>query len=159
MQQAVFSGGVARFVIRADDGVRVALDGTLILDEWHVSSGFYYFVDVTPAAGGHTLTVDYYEDTRLASLRFYWLYPQPASPSVPVNFQVNATLLNVRGGPGVGYAILGRAPHGQVFAVTGRSATDPRWVRLNFEGYEGWVSTAWGSLIGDQALIPTVPGT
>ena len=159
VQQAAFDGRTVRFVVRADDGVRVALDGTRILDEWHVSSGLLLLRGRDAGRRGapyHPGLLRGHGSGRAALL----LAVSPAAdPSVAVNFQVTAQLLNVRSGPGVGYPILGRAPQGQVFAVTGRSATDPRWVRLNFGGYEGWVSTAWGALSGDQGLIPTVPGT
>ncbi len=66
--------GVYRFTLRADDGVRLLIDGTLIIDEWHVAGGQVYVRDVNLVAGAHTLVVEYYQDTGSASV---WLTYQP----------------------------------------------------------------------------------
>jgi hypothetical protein len=87
-QQAAFNGGAVRFSIRADDGVRFYIDGVLVLDEWHTASGRYYFVDQVLAAGVHALTLEYYEATELASLRFYWVYLESSGAGLPVELQV-----------------------------------------------------------------------
>ncbi len=158
-RQATFTGGAVRFSIRADDGVRFYVDGVLVLDEWHEAAGRYYFVDQTLSAGMHALTLEFYEATSLASLRFYWVYLETSGGGVPVNLQVNANLLNVRTGPGVSYPILGRAERGQLYTITGRSSRDARWVRIDFGGVTGWVNSSWTTIQGDQALIPVIPGT
>ncbi len=158
-QQTTFNGGAVRFSIRADDGVRFYVDGVLVLDEWHTASGRYYFVDQVLAAGMHALTLEYYEATELASLRFYWVYLESSGAGLPVELQVNANQLNVRSGPGASYPILGRAQRGEYYAITGRSASDARWVRIDFGGVTGWVNGSWTTIQGDQTLIPAVPGT
>jgi uncharacterized protein YraI len=155
-RRVTFANSPLRFVLRADDGLRFYVDGTLFLDEWHTSSGDYFYVDYTPLPGEHTLTVEYYEATGLASLHFYWVYPYPARPPIGVTASVNANLLNVRTGPGVSYPVLGRISHGNVVAVTGRSTVDPRWVRINMGTIEGWINGTWTTMQGNQLAIPDV---
>jgi hypothetical protein len=66
------SGGIYRFYAWADDGIRVYVDGDLVLDEWHDSRGDdVYVVDLT-LAGRHELTVEYYERGGDALVKFWW---------------------------------------------------------------------------------------
>ncbi len=67
-----FDAGDYTFHARADDGVRVWLDGALVIDEWHDSAAQTYTVQRTLAAGDHTLRVEFYEHTGSASLAFWW---------------------------------------------------------------------------------------
>jgi hypothetical protein len=68
------------------------------------------------------------------------------APSIPtVNAQtaqpqatIVADALNVRGGPGTIYAVVGQAKAGQTYPVTGKSA-DGKWLVINLGGKQGWV--------------------
>lgn len=64
------TGGTFQFAVRADDGVRVSVDGVIIIDEWHSSTGKTYTADVQLAAGVRTLRVEYYEDGGEALIQF-----------------------------------------------------------------------------------------
>jgi len=64
--------GSYTFYARSDDGVRVWLDGQIIIDQWHDYSGTTFATDRTLAAGAHTLRVEYYENAGLASIAFWW---------------------------------------------------------------------------------------
>lgn len=55
------AGGTYRITARADDGVRVYIDGVLVLDSWKVQAATTYTVDVIIAGGNRTFTVDYFE--------------------------------------------------------------------------------------------------
>jgi hypothetical protein len=60
---AGFEEGLYRFTILADDGVRVWVDGRLILDAWSDHQGHEMTVDHTMAGGGaHTVRVEYYDN-------------------------------------------------------------------------------------------------
>lgn len=76
-----FPGGRYRFWALADDGVRVRLDGLIILDEWHSATGQLYTHerDVTP--GAHTIVVEYYERGGNAFIHFGWDLLTTATPS------------------------------------------------------------------------------
>ena len=69
-----FEPGIYQFRARADDGIRFALDGDVMLDEWHTSGGEeVYTVDVTfNDAQQHELSVEYYEQNGDALVRFWW---------------------------------------------------------------------------------------
>ncbi len=58
---------------------------------------------------------------------------------------INADV-NVRGGPGTGYNILGAATPGQRFPVTGKNDAGDWW-QINYNGQAGWV---FGALVTAQ---------
>jgi LysM repeat protein len=68
----VFAEGVYRFHATADDGIRVYLDGSPILDEWHDTSPATYWVDRAIAAGTHHVKVEYYEREGTAVAKVWW---------------------------------------------------------------------------------------
>ncbi len=63
-----FSYGYYRFVAQADDGVRVYLDGQLIIDEWHGATSETYIVGRT-LSGRHVIMVEYFEASGDASIK------------------------------------------------------------------------------------------
>jgi hypothetical protein len=68
-------GGTYRFYVYSDDGVRVWLDGALIIDAWHVAAGSVYAAERTLGSSNHTLHVEYYEDRGAARIQFWWERP------------------------------------------------------------------------------------
>lgn len=66
-----FDAGRYRFHVQADDGVRVFLGNTAIIDQWHESSVTHYTADRQLAAGYQNLQIDYYEQTGLAQVKFW----------------------------------------------------------------------------------------
>jgi len=70
-RKETFQPGVYRFYAWADDGVRLYVDGTLILDKWHGSTGEVYMVD-RPLSGSYRLKVEYSEHTGDARIRLWW---------------------------------------------------------------------------------------
>ena len=67
-----FSEGTYRFSAASDDGVRVWIDGDLVIDEWRDSSSVTHTVDRRLSTGNHSLRVEYYDNTGSASIRFRW---------------------------------------------------------------------------------------
>jgi len=70
-----FPPGVTRFVARADDGVRLSVDGVRVIDEWHATSSVTYEKDVNLPAGTHTVVLEYYENLGSASVAFVYQPP------------------------------------------------------------------------------------
>jgi hypothetical protein len=66
------TSGRYRFSAHADDGVRVRVDGVLIIDEWHDSADELYQAEIDLAYGTHTLVVEYYEQTGGARVGLEW---------------------------------------------------------------------------------------
>ena len=67
-----FEAGRYRFTVAADDGVRVYVDGRLIIDRWIDSSATPLSAEMELNAGSHTVRVDYYEHGGQASIVFDW---------------------------------------------------------------------------------------
>ncbi len=66
-----FHAAVYRFRVRADDGVRLWVDGTLVLDEWHAGNTTYE-QDVTIREGVHTVKLEYFELSGQAAAALDW---------------------------------------------------------------------------------------
>lgn len=66
------SGGTYRFYARVDDGVRVWVDGVLIIDQWRDGAVRTFSADRTLAAGNHDIQVEYYDRIQVARIYFWW---------------------------------------------------------------------------------------
>jgi murein DD-endopeptidase MepM/ murein hydrolase activator NlpD len=74
-----FEGGYYSFETQHDDGVRVWLDGNLIIDAWWNGDGGHGS-GRNVSAGNHEVKVEYYEDTGDAHVSVVWYgpgYPRP----------------------------------------------------------------------------------
>ncbi|MCS7220955.1 MAG: PA14 domain-containing protein [Anaerolineae bacterium] len=66
------SPGTYRFYALSDDGVRVWLDGELIIDQWHEAPGVTYSAERTLSTEMHTLRVEFFEAQGTALIRLWW---------------------------------------------------------------------------------------
>lgn len=64
--------GTYRFTATMDDGMRIWLDGQLIIDSWTLSEEHTVTVDRFVSQGDHDLRVEYFEDRGQAVARFSW---------------------------------------------------------------------------------------
>jgi hypothetical protein len=71
-RQLSFSPGYYRFSVQSDDGVRVWVDNTLLIDRWYPMAAEPFFVDGIYLSGDHQLKVEYFEQTGYASIRFWF---------------------------------------------------------------------------------------
>ncbi|MEX1019864.1 MAG: SH3 domain-containing protein [Litorilinea sp.] len=71
--------------------------------------------------------------------------PEAPAPAPVAEIVVNSAM-NVRGGPGTNYNVIGAANAGQSFPVTGRNA-DNSWWQINYNGQAGWV---FADLVSEQ---------
>ena len=67
-----FEGGTYRFHVTADDGVRVWLDGVLVIDQWHEAPSVTYTADRTLVAGNHAVHIEYFDKAGTAQIQFWW---------------------------------------------------------------------------------------
>jgi len=67
-----FSAGSYRFYARVDDGVRLWIDGALLIDQWHDSAPTTYSADVTLNEGAHSLRLEYFENSGSALAQLAW---------------------------------------------------------------------------------------
>lgn len=72
-RQFAFLGRRYRFTVRADDGVRLLLDGAVVLDEWHnLMLEPEHSVDVDLLPGEHQVQLEFYEDQGQALIALDW---------------------------------------------------------------------------------------
>jgi hypothetical protein len=67
-----FNGGIYRFTVRADDGIRVFVDNNKIVDQWKDQSATTYTVDYPVTSGTHKVIVEYYESGWSAVAKVNW---------------------------------------------------------------------------------------
>jgi uncharacterized protein YraI len=87
--------------------------------------------------------------------------PTPVPGSVAdTDFYVEAfRRVNVRSGPGVRYTRIGSLNAGDTADITGRADETNSWLRIDFNGQEGWVSITVVEVTGDPDSAPVVePG-
>jgi LysM repeat protein len=61
-----------RFCAMSDDGVRIWVDGALVLDEWHPNNGVAHCGTTYVQAGVHDVKVEYYEHGGEALIYVWW---------------------------------------------------------------------------------------
>jgi PKD repeat protein len=69
---ANFSAGTYRFYARVDDGVRLWIDNSLLIDEWQEQSPTTYAADIYLTEGNHNLMLEYNELTGGATAILSW---------------------------------------------------------------------------------------
>jgi hypothetical protein len=67
-----FEPATYRLNALADDGIRIYLDGQLLIDEWHDSSGAQVYSAVRDLSGAHSFLIAYYEHGGTAKVRVWW---------------------------------------------------------------------------------------
>ena len=63
-------GGTYNLTVRADDGVRVYVNGVLYINEWHGATGQAYSNSFTVPAGNHNVVIELYENEGAAFLDY-----------------------------------------------------------------------------------------
>lgn len=67
-----WNAGNYRFLVSVDDGARLYVDNTLVIDAWREQPVTSYFGDIYLPAGNHTVRVEYYEASGVASIGVTW---------------------------------------------------------------------------------------
>jgi uncharacterized protein YraI len=174
----VFAAGTYRFTAVADDGVRVRIDGTTVIDRLTPTGALQTVsVDVVLTEGSHTINVDFVQNTGNAVIQFYWTTAAPAGPTAttgptltPSNTGlppipagalsatvIRAGVLNVRDAPSLGGNRIDRILRGQTYQVVGRNE-NATWFLLQLANKQGW---AWGYYLfinGNEFNAPVVIG-
>jgi hypothetical protein len=87
-----FEAGLYAFRASSDDGIRVYVDGALVMDEWHDGAGHDVHAIQLDLSGLHEITVQYYENAGKAKVKFEWqlIEPQNHAPEVvDDNYSIN----------------------------------------------------------------------
>ncbi|MCZ7575293.1 MAG: PA14 domain-containing protein [Ardenticatenaceae bacterium] len=71
-RQVYFEAGHYRFTTETDDGVRLFVDGSLILDQWRIMAPTQHSMEISLGAGVHSVRMEYFEATERAVARLWW---------------------------------------------------------------------------------------
>lgn len=152
-----FEGGTYTFYAGADDGIRVWVDNTIVVDAWWASAYKINQGTASISPGQHTVKVEYFDIGANARVEVYWVRVGSASVSgvvtgATLSATINTGALNVRTGPGVTYDAVGRAYQGEAFTAIARS--DNGWYQISGPAFSGWVSGRYVLLSGDANALP-----
>ena len=108
---AQFDAGTYRFHALVDDGVRLWVDGQLILSTWQDGAAREIVVDHPLTQGTHAIRVEYYEHSGFARIQVWWerlsSTPSPGYPDWRGEYFSNRSLLGssalVRSDPTIGF--------------------------------------------------------
>jgi len=80
----LFEEGTYLFKTYTDDGVRLWVDGQLVIDQWHDQAATLYQQPVSLSAGYHSLRMEYYDNIGDAVAMLWWEpYTGPEPTPVP----------------------------------------------------------------------------
>lgn len=166
-------GGSYRISVLADDGVRVYVNGGLVINEWHGHLPETYTHDITLPSGTNRFVVEFFDNTSFAYLDYTFVALNAISPAPAATAQapasvggiggatatVTARRLNVRSAPNpfVDDNIITQVTQGQTFPLVGRNAAST-WVQIDINGTVGWVSATY---VNTQNIdnVPVVTST
>jgi uncharacterized protein YraI len=155
------SAGTYRITVRADDGVRVYVNGILVINEWRNATGLTYTGDITLPAGTHNFTVEYYEAGGNAFIEFNVGLASASNVGGPANASGSATVtafrLNVREQPGTSSNVLAKVNRGETYPVVGCN-TDRSWWQIDVNGVRGWVFNSFVN-VANASCVPVVSAT
>jgi LysM repeat protein len=71
-QTVYFYAGKYRFHAIVDDGVRLFVDGGIVIDEWEDNPGTEFVADKWIGAGNHEIKVEFYQRGHEAKIKVWW---------------------------------------------------------------------------------------
>jgi uncharacterized protein YraI len=138
--------GLYEFSVFVDDGVRILVDGELIINEFHPAPGRAYTSELYISMGTHTVVVEYYEAGGHAYIDYDVTLLEEgteAPPPLQAAATVTANTLNVRNAPSATTGtILTQIGFGETYPVVGRNA-EGTWWQIQIDGITGWVNGQW----------------
>lgn len=145
-----FVAGRYRFTATSDDGVRMWVNGQLVINGWNDHQPQTFSGEIDLPNGSVPLQVEYYESTGGARVEVSWTSisstpttPPTTPPSAPTagTGTVVSALLNVRTGPGIQYSVITTLSKNQTVSLSGYRNADANWVQINMtNGTKAWVS-------------------
>jgi uncharacterized protein YraI len=146
-----FAAGRYRFTATSDDGIRMWVNGQLVINGWSDHQPQTFTGDIDLPNGSIPLQVEYYEGVGGAQVQVSWTpisstpttpapTPAPTTPSTGTGTVVSP-YLNVRTGPGVQHSIITTLVRNQTVNLSGYRSADANWVQINMtNGTKAWVS-------------------
>ncbi len=163
------TAGVYDFVISSDDGVRLYIDGNLIIDNFVGGGQRTNSARVNLTGGNYTLVLDYYEDTGNALVQLSWVAATgvtitPTGPTPTPVPLASGGVTGVRGsairtGPflGASFIAVARPETALTFLARNRSEGVFPWYLVSFgdaNNRQGWVSGRYLTIAGTPEALP-----
>jgi hypothetical protein len=160
--------GNYQFDVQTDDGMRLWVNGTLLIDQWHVNQAENYSAGTYHPGGPMDLRLDYFENEGAALIKMkvsmsaesssIQATPQPPQsaplPEGNTAVVVNARWLNVRATPEGGDNVISVAQGSEIVALLGRHGG---WIKVRqANGVEGWVGSTYLATDVDFAALPVL---
>ncbi len=138
--------GYYRFTAKADDGIRLWINGQLVIDQWYDSPATPLAVELNLPAGVAHFVASYYENVGQAQISITGTQLDGSSSGggggesgSGITATVDTSYLNLRSGPGTQYEVLDVLRRGTVVELTGNQVD--YWVEvITPDGTVGWVS-------------------
>ena len=145
-----------RFIATTDDGVQVWVNNVLVVNGWYEHAAATFTGEIDIPSGQTWIIVYYFEQAGVAEAHLRWERVDGTPPGGNYTAWVLSHYLNVRSGPGAGYAIRATIPNGTVVTLTHRNY-NASWVRIQLaNGVIGWVLLSWQQ---SQAIhLPAIVG-
>jgi len=144
-----FEEGRYRFEIRADDGVRLYIDGELILDEWRSSDGSKRYIVERNLSGRRQIVLEYYEGSGQARIKANWQRVKDEPTATPTPTQTPTATPDPQ-------TVALKAATGHLVALTGLPASEIRVVSIT---YVEWPNSQLGCSPDGVVSAPVItPG-
>lgn len=161
-------GGLYDFILSADDGARVYIDGNLILDNFSNTGLITQIATVSLAGGTYTLIVDYNDKAGNAVLQLSWVTsagtPAPTGTPAPI---ATAQVVTVRGlalrtGPYKGASLINVLRPGKDYLLLARNTSEGlyTWYFVQVgdptvgDVQYGWASGRYLEITGTPDALP-----
>ncbi len=162
-----FSSGTYEFQITANDGIRLYIDGVLVLDDFTTNDLSTYTLSQSITAGDHSLTVEFFNDDGDANLDVQWFLtasetstPAPTLTPIVVNASVvRVNGLSLRTGPYLGASLIGVLRPGNTYNLAAKNNSEGlfTWYYLTTDsGYSGWASGRYLELTNEDTILAEV---
>jgi hypothetical protein len=153
-----FEPGLYRFTTTSDDGVRLWVDGRLLVDQWR-DQPFRSHSDTMYVAGDVPIKLEYYENRGVAAVRLTWAReddePLPTGAE-RIRFAPGATQTTVEGYlPTNGKVYVMRVAAGQFIEMDATARAMGQGLRFSIVGADGVVVKA----MGNAHIRTVVPST
>lgn len=160
------AGGLYEFVVVADGGVRLSVNGDSLIDDL-ANTGLKTYSIITNLSGGASfILLDYIEYTGNALIQINWLTSNgtqtagsTATPAV-VGEVVQVRGLSLRSGPFLGATMLAIARPGTIYPVIAQNRDEGlfTWYQIQYNvDTIGWVSGRYLAITGDTDNLPLAP--
>jgi len=128
--------------VGANDGVRLYVDGGLVIDEWRDQKFSIHTVTIPLSAGTHSFKLEYYDGPNVGVISFGDVEGTAVGGQFaggPVLVRV-VDQLRLRKGPGLRYDWTDIVPWGTIASVTKRYAfARGNWIYIEYGNKKGWV--------------------